>query len=82
MDSTVKARIDSDIKAQAESNLQKAGLTSSSFIRLMYYSVANGDFPFEIKIPNATTLRAFKELEEGKGIKAKSVEDLMEQLNA
>lgn len=82
MDSIVKARIDSDIKAQAESILQKAGLTGSSFIRLMYYSVANGELPFEIKVPNAATLRAFKELEEGKGIKAKSVADLMEQLNA
>lgn len=81
MDSTVKARIDSDIKAQAESNLQKAGLTSSSFIRLMYYSVAKGDFPFEIRIPNATTLRTFKELEEGGGKSFNSVEALMADLN-
>lgn len=81
MNSVVKARIDSEIKMLAENNLQKAGLNSSSFIRLMYYSVAKGEFPFEVKVPNATTLRAMKELEEGGGKCFNSVEELMADLN-
>ena len=83
MESVVRARIDNDIKEVAEANLKKMGLTPSSAIRLFYYAVAEeGRIPFEIRVPNATTLRAFKELEEGKGLKAKSVDDLMDQLNA
>lgn len=83
MESMVRARIDSDIKEVAEANFKKMGLTPSTAIRLLYHAVAEeGKFPFEIRVPNATTLRALKELEEGKGIKAKSVDDLMEQLNA
>jgi DNA-damage-inducible protein J len=38
--------------------------------------------PFEIKAPNATTRKAIKELEAGKGKKFSSVEALMADLNA
>ena len=38
--------------------------------------------PFEVKAPNAKTRRAIAQLETGKGKKAKSVDDLMADLNA
>ena len=38
--------------------------------------------PFEVKAPNATTRKALKELEAGKGRKFSSVDALMANLNA
>jgi len=38
--------------------------------------------PFEVKVPNATTLRAIAELESGKGRKSKGIKSLMADLNA
>lgn len=38
--------------------------------------------PFEIKVPNATTLEAMAELEAGKGKRFASVKELMADLNA
>lgn len=83
MESVVRARIDSEIKTLAEINMQKMGLTPSTVIRLLYIAIAEqGKLPFEVRIPNEETLQAFRDIKEGRTFKAKSIDDLMEQLNA
>ncbi|MCF6766931.1 type II toxin-antitoxin system RelB/DinJ family antitoxin [Thiotrichales bacterium 19S11-10] len=78
----VKARIDSDIKERASEALQAMGLSISDAIRLLMLRIADEHrLPFEVKAPNATTLKAMKELEEGKGKKFKSIDALMDDLN-
>lgn len=83
METFVRARVDAGKKAQAEANLKAMGLNMSTAIRSFIYIVAEtGEIPFELKVPNEMTLRAFKDIEEGKTMKAKSIDDLMDKLNA
>lgn len=82
-DTYVRARIDADTKDRATEALQAMGLSISDAIRLLMLRVADERrLPFEIKAPNATTRKAIKELEAGKGKKFSSVEALMADLNA
>lgn len=82
-DTYVRARIDADTKDRATEALQAMGLSISDAIRLLMLRVADERrLPFEIKAPNATTRKAIKELDAGKGKKFSSVEALMADLNA
>ena len=80
-DSVVRARIDSDTKARATEALSAMGLTVSDAIRLMLLRVADEKrLPFAVKVPNATTVKAMKELEEGKGKRFANVDELFEDI--
>lgn len=82
-DTYVRARIDTATKEQAADALAAMGLTISDSIRLLMLRIADEHrLPFEIKVPNAKTRKAISELEAGKGKQAKSVDDLMAELNA
>lgn len=82
-DTYVRARIDTDTKDRASEALQAMGLSISDAIRLLMLRVADERrLPFEVKAPNATTRKAIKELDAGKGKKFGSVEDFMADLNA
>jgi DNA-damage-inducible protein J len=66
---TIRARVDSKLKAEAEAVLEKLGLNASDAIRLFYKQVAlRKGLPFDVKIPNTATRRAMKELDEGKDV--------------
>ena len=82
-DTVVRARIDSDTKARATDALQAMGLSVSDAIRLLLLRVADEKrLPFEVKVPNAETLKAVRELEEGKGKRFSSAEELFRDLRA
>ncbi len=82
-DTIVRARIDSDTKARAVEALQAMGLSVSDAIRLLLLRVADEKrLPFEVKVPNAATTKAMKELEEGKGKRFESAEELSRDLRA
>ena len=82
-DTIVRARIDSDTKARAVEALQAMGLSVSDAIRLLLMRVADERrLPFEVKVPNAATAEAMKELEEGKGKRFESAEELSRDLRA
>jgi DNA-damage-inducible protein J len=79
----VRARIDADTKDRAAAALEAMGLSISDAIRLLMLRVADERrLPFAVKAPNATTRKAMKELEAGKGKKFKTVDALMADLNA
>ena len=76
-DSVVRARIDSDTKARATEALHAMGLTVSDAIRLLLLRVADEKrLPFAVHVPNATTVEAMKELDEGKGKRHTGAADL------
>lgn len=78
---TVKARIPQDVKDRAVLALEKMGLNTSDVIRLVLMRIADeGRLPFEIKTPNAQTVAAMSELEEGKGKRLSSADDLFDDL--
>jgi DNA-damage-inducible protein J len=82
-DTYVRARIDTKTKERASDALEAMGLTISDAIRLLMLRVADERrLPFDVKAPNATTRKAIKELEAGKGKRFANVDDLMADLNA
>jgi DNA-damage-inducible protein J len=82
-DSVVRARIDEKTKAKAAKVFAECGLTLSDAIRIMLTRTAQEKaIPFSIHVPNKTTQRAIRELDKGKGHRAKDIEDLLRQLNA
>ena len=81
-DTVVRARIDSDTKARATEALQAMGLSVSDAIRLLLLRVADEKrLPFAVQVPNPTTVKSMKELEEGKGQRFGSAEELFLDLD-
>lgn len=80
-DSVVRARIDSDTKARATEALEAMGLSVSDAIRLLLLRIADEKrLPFAVKVPNSTTVAAMKELQEGKGKRFSSADELFRDL--
>ena len=80
-DTVVRARIDSETKARATEALNAMGLSVSDAIRLLLMRVADERrLPFVVRAPNPATLKAMKELDEGKGKRFESAEALFEDL--
>lgn len=81
-DTVVRARIDSNTKARATEALRAMGLTVSDAIRLLLLRVADEKrLPFAIQVPNATTVKAMKELDDGKGRRFDSAKELFRDLD-
>lgn len=80
-DSVVRARIDSATKKKAAAALGAMGLSISDAIRLLLLRVADEKrLPFDVKVPNAATAKAIRQLEEGKGKKFNTAEALFEDV--
>lgn len=70
---TIRARIEPKLKAEAEAVLARLGLTPSDAIRLLYHQVKLGKaLPFEVAIerkPNAATRKSMRDSERGVGVR-------------
>jgi DNA-damage-inducible protein J len=61
-DAVVRARIDETIKAEATIVLASMGLTVSDAFRMLLVRIAKEKaLPFDVRVPNATTISAMKE---------------------
>lgn len=67
--STVRARMEPDLKDKAEFIFQKLGLTTTQALTLFYKQVElrNG-LPFDVAIPNETTRRTFTDTDSGRNL--------------
>ena len=66
---TVRARIEADVKRDAETILKRLGVSHSSFINMSYHAVVeNGGIPFPLKVPNVQTQKAIEEGRARKGV--------------
>jgi DNA-damage-inducible protein J len=64
--SVIHARVDPDTKAATEKILQAIGMTPTEAIRLLYRQIAiRGEFPLELKVPNALTSEALSAADRG-----------------
>ena len=62
LDTTVRARVDSKLKKEVEEILAEIGLTTSQAITMFLKAVVRErGIPFDLKIPNVTTLKAMQE---------------------
>jgi DNA-damage-inducible protein J len=79
----VHVRIDGKVKARAEKALSAMGLSMSDAVRVLLTRVAADQaLPFALKVPNAETRAAMKELEAGKGRRFATVDALLANLDA
>lgn len=75
----VHSRIEPEIKEQAESILLRIGVTPTEAIRMFYTEITlrNG-LPFEIPVPNTTTVKALEDSRSGRDLETfSSVDDLL-----
>lgn len=78
----IVARTEPELKADAEKILKKLGLSTTEAINLFLSQIRlRKGLPFEVKIPNKTTLKAMRDAEEGKNlIECKDAEDMFKKL--
>jgi len=78
----VRARIEPELKADAEYVLRELGLSPTEAVTLFYRQIKmRQGLPFEVRIPNEVTLKTFQDTDAGKNvIRTQSKEDLFEKL--
>lgn len=78
----IRARTDEDLKADAEVILKRLGLNISEAINIFLNQVIlYKGLPFEVRIPNKTTLKTLKKTDEGKELIAcKDADDMFRKL--
>ena len=65
----IQVRIDPETKAAAEAVFAKLGIKPSEAVRMFYHQVElNQGIPFEVRVPNAETVQAIKDIEEGRDL--------------
>ncbi|MCI5159889.1 MAG: type II toxin-antitoxin system RelB/DinJ family antitoxin [Candidatus Electrothrix sp. AUS1_2] len=80
---TIQARINPEVKQEAQKILNQLHITMSETIALYLTQITlHKGIPFEIKIPNEITQKTLRDSEAGKNLhRAGSVTDLFEELN-
>ena len=62
----IRARVEPELKHQAEALLRELGMSATEAITLFYRQVTmHRGLPFEVKIPNAETTEALHQAESG-----------------
>ena len=77
---TIHARIEPQIKIQAEGVLHNLGITPTEAIRIFYRQISlRGGLPFAVEIPNECTAKTLEKSYKGEDIvKFDSVDDMFE----
>lgn len=80
---TVRARIDEEIKKEAAIVLAEIGLTVSDAFRMMLIRIAREKaLPFEPLVPNKETIAAMKAARRGDLVTVGNISNLLDSLNA
>ena len=80
---TVTARVDENVKKEAETLFKKMGLNMSTAMNLFLKKcILEQGIPFELKVPNRETRKVLDEVEKGVGLSKTfdSIDELMEDL--
>ena len=79
----ITTRIESRLKEDVNAIFKAMGLTTTEAITLFFKMVKkNNGLPFDTEIPNAETLQAIEEIEQGKDLViCKDADDLFKKLD-
>jgi DNA-damage-inducible protein J len=67
----IHARIDPETKELTERVLGQLGITPTEAIRLLYRQIAmRGEFPIELKVPNALTAETLRKADRGEELES------------
>ncbi|GAB4490328.1 MAG: type II toxin-antitoxin system RelB/DinJ family antitoxin [Thermodesulfovibrionales bacterium] len=80
----ITTRVEPDLKADAEKVLKTLGISTTEAINLFLSQVRlRKGLPFDVKIPNKTTLKAMKDAEEGRNLSSyDSLDDFIEKMRS
>jgi len=77
----VHVRVDEKTKQRAAKTLAAMGISVSDAVRMLLVRVvAEKALPFEVKIPNPTTVKAIRAADRGKGKQSRSADVLFHEL--
>jgi DNA-damage-inducible protein J len=75
----VHVRVDEKVKAEASATLAKMGISVSDAVRIMLIrSAEEKALPFEVRVPNATTVKAMQSADKKQGKRFGSAKALFE----
>ncbi len=80
--STIRARIEPELKHNVERLFAQLGLTTTEAITLFYKQVElRQGLPFAVELPNKVTMRTFRDTDQGKGIvRGEDADDMFRKL--
>lgn len=77
----INARVKPDLKEEAEAVLAKLGITATQAITMFYEQIRlNQGIPFELKIPNAETIKAMEDAQANQNMTAVTLDELKKNL--
>ena len=78
----VRARIEPDLKIQAEAIFSEFGVTATQVITMLYKQVSRKhEIPLDLSLPNKETAKIIEEARKGEGIvRCKDVDDMFDKL--
>jgi DNA-damage-inducible protein J len=79
----IRARIEPELKAEAETIFSELGLSITEAITLFYRQVKlTRGLPFEVRIPNQTTLQTFQDTDEGRNlVQSENAQEMFDKLS-
>ena len=81
MTTMVHVRVDEEVKERAAETLAAMGISVSDAVRMLLVRVASEKaLPFEVKVPNATTVKAMRAADRGQGKRFRSAKALFKDL--
>ena len=80
---TVRARVESSLKADVDKLLNRLGMTTTEAITLFYSQIRlRQGLPFPVEIPNVTTRKTFEATDRGEDLNTyDSLDELFETLD-
>ncbi|MBE7551290.1 MAG: type II toxin-antitoxin system RelB/DinJ family antitoxin [Anaerolineae bacterium] len=78
----IRARIEPELKEEAETIFSELGLSTTEAITLFYRQVklVKG-LPFEVRVPNQTTLQTFQDTDEGRNlVQSENAQEMFDKL--
>ncbi len=78
----IKAQVEPALKKEVEQIFEKLGLSANEAIILFYHHVKlYRGIPFNVRIPNRTTVKTFKDTDAGKNlVRCKDADDMFAKL--
>lgn len=78
----IRARTEEGLKHEVEEIFKELGLTTTEAINIFYNQVRlHRGLPFQIKIPNETTVKTFQDTDNNKGlVHCENIDDMFDKL--
>lgn len=79
----IRARTNPELKKNVEEIFHKLGINMTQAVNMFLHQVEiHNGLPFEVALPNKTTLQTFKDTDNGKNLhRCENIEDMFQELD-